>query len=85
MPNMTGYLAPHTVFIKRRIPPQNMEPPFKSEDIASWMLNFLGYLVPHAKYPRICVHHAKYPGIRAPHAKYPRISGTQAKYSECKH
>ena len=85
MPNMTGYLAPHTVFIKRRIHPQNMEPPFKSEDIASWMLNFLGYLVPHAKYPRICVHHAKYPGIRAPHAKYPRISGTQAKYSECKH
>ena len=62
MPGVTGYLAPQeiqhprTIFPRNiGIPPGNLEPPSKSGNIASWILNFLGYLVPHAKNPRIFV------------------------------
>ena len=57
---VTGYLAPQEIWHPRTIfprqngiPPGNLEPPSNSGNIASLTLYFLGYLEPHAKFPRI--------------------------------
>ena len=83
-PGNMAYLR--TIFPRKNgIPPENLEPPSKPGNTASWTLNFLGYLVPHAKFPRIFGTPSKisqdiwylmqnFPGYLVPHAKFPRIA-----------